>query len=233
MSERYAVYYAPPRGSALEALGEHWLGRDAGGNAVAKRIAPPALSPDGIENLIASPRGYGFHATLKPPFRVAEGCDAGGLAAALEDFAAARSPFVAPPLTLAALGRFIALVPSAPVPELDALAAACVRAFDSFRASPDAAELARRRAAGLTDRQERMLRRWGYPYVFEEFRFHMTLTGPIAEPERRAAVREGLAPLVAAACAEPLPIGEIGLFRQAGAGQPFRLETGFPFRARH
>ena len=232
MSERYAVYYAPPLGSALEALGEHWLGRDAGGEAVATRIAPPELSSEDHDDLIASPRGYGFHATLKPPFRLADGCDAGGLAAALEDFAAARSPFVAPPLTLATLGRFIALVPSAPVPELDALAAACVRAFDSFRALPDAAELARRRAAGLTDRQERMLRRWGYPYVFEEFRFHMTLTGAIADPDRRTAVRESLAPFVAAACAEPLPVFEIGLFRQAAAAQLFSLQARFPFHAR-
>ena len=33
--------------------------------------------------------------------------------------------------------------------------------------------------SGLTDRQEALLTQWGYPYVMEEFRFHITLTGAL------------------------------------------------------
>jgi hypothetical protein len=40
----------------------------------------------------------------------------------------------------------------------------------------------------LTEGQIRNLERWGHPYVFDDFRFHMTLTGPIAADRRPAIV---------------------------------------------
>ena len=51
-----------------------------------------------------------------------------------------------------------------------------------FARPPGAAELERRRKAGLSAAQEKMLLRWGYPYVLDEFRFHLTLTGRL-QPE--------------------------------------------------
>ncbi len=56
-------------------------------------------------------------------------------------------------------------MPGGPAPALDALAAACTRSLDRFRAphrtQPDAVVLAPRRARGLTPRQEANLTRWG------------------------------------------------------------------------
>ena len=63
-----------------------------------------------------------------------------------------------------------------PSAALQALADACVEQLDRFRAPPSDAELARRRRASLTPRQDAMLVRWGYPYVFDTWFFHMTLT---------------------------------------------------------
>jgi hypothetical protein len=34
-------------------------------------------------------------------------------------------------------------------------------------------------AAGLNQSQVANLDRWGYPYLFADFRFHMTLTGKV------------------------------------------------------
>src|SRR5438445_432365 len=68
-------------------------------------------------------------------------------------------------------------------------------------------------ATGLSARQAELLARWGYPYVHDEFRFHMTLTGPIADDERPAF----LASLVKAydgLSGDHLELGAISLMRQ-------------------
>lgn len=218
---RHALYFTPEDGTALAAFGWSWLGREP------RSANCPPLADD-RQDLVAAPRSYGFHATLKPPFRLAEGREEAELTEAVAAFAAARAPFVEPPLILAALGGFVALRPSTDAPRIHALADDCVRAFDRFRAPPSAAEAAKRGAAPLTERQRALLDRWGYPYVFEEYRFHMTLTGTLAEDERAAALAR-IAPLAAGALAEPVAVRSLCLFRQEAAGQPFVLAARFPF----
>src|SRR5207245_1192733 len=87
------------------------------------------------------------------------------------------------------ISGFIAVIPAEPVAELQQLAADCARDFDSFRAPLGAEDRARRRPEKLTERQRDYLDRWGYPYVMEEFRFHMTLTGRL-DAERRGLVAQ-------------------------------------------
>src|SRR5690606_3008752 len=134
-----------------------------------------------------------------------------------------RSCFAAPPLKVSTIGSFIALTLVAPSPQMQALADAAVEALDPLRAPPGEAEIARRLAGGLTSRQELLLRLWGYPYVFDEFRFHMTLSGRIEAAERRAHLRAQLAGLFDQALAEPVPVREVCLYSQADSHQPFRL----------
>lgn len=220
---RYAIYYAPAPGSALDALGRGWLGRDAVTGAA---MAQPDVAD--IHEITAEARHYGFHATLKPPFALAPGRSEAMLMVALTEFAASRRKLVAPPLTLAAISRFLALVPSGAAPELHQLADLCVTRFDKFRAPPDAAELAKRRAAGLTPAQDALLQRWGYPYVFDEFRFHMTLTRRL-NAEEQARIEQALKPLVAPVISGPLLIDALSLFAQADRASPFRLIRRFPF----
>jgi len=150
------------------------------------------------------------------------------LGEALHDFAAQRAPFTAPPLRPQRLGRFLALCPLEPSPALSALAADCVRAFDRFRAPPSAAELARRRQAGLSPRQEALLREWGYPYLFDEFRFHMTLTGPAGDGEG-AAILERLVAAASSLATLPLQVDAICLFHQPAPDAPFALSRRFAF----
>jgi putative phosphonate metabolism protein len=221
MTARYAIYYAPARGSALDALGRRWLGRDAETGAA---IVQPDLP--GIDELTAEARHYGFHATLKPPFGLAAGTTEAMLMAAMADFAPTRRKVVAPPLRLAQIAGFLALIPSAPSADLDQLAGLCVSRFDRFRSPPDEAELAKRRRTGLTSTQEAMLVRWGYPYVFEEFRFHMTLTRRL-KPDERASIEAVLAPQVVPALAGPLLIDALSLFAQPDRASPFRLVRRF------
>ena len=216
---RHAIYFAPPAGSPLAEFGADWLGWDPATGAERDGFDLPGL-PRPRAELVATPARYGFHATLKAPFRLAAGRDPATLDAAVAAVAAGFACFEVG-LRLAALGRFLALVPAAPVPRLAELESACVTGLDGFRAPLAAEEVARRRAAGLDAVEDANLLRWGYPYVLERFRFHLTLTGPLDTAEiapTRAALAPALAPLLAA----PTRVGAICRFGEDADGR-FRL----------
>jgi putative phosphonate metabolism protein len=228
MAARYAIYWAPPRDDALYRFGNEWLGRDAETGEVVAQPTIGVLTPAALADLTAEPRRYGFHATLKPPFALAAGQSEVKLIEAARRFAAGRTPFSLTRLSLVSLGGFLALVPAERSSALETLAADCVTEFDAFRAPPGAAELARRRNAGLSPRQEALLERWGYPYVMEEFRFHLTLTRRLAAGERarlEPELRQRTLPFAQA----PLEISEISLFREAEPGAPLTIAARFPF----
>ncbi|MFC3228599.1 DUF1045 domain-containing protein [Marinibaculum pumilum] len=225
---RYAIYYAPPAQHPLHALGSAWLGRDALTGAAAAQPAT-RLPPEELAAVTRSPRRYGFHATLAPPLQLARGRDIAGLEAAVAALAARTDPFSLP-LELGSIQGFLALRPAARLPEVDALAAACVEVAEDFRAPPGEAELARRRAAGLTPRQEALLQRWGYPYVMDEFRFHMTLSERLEEP-RRSRVLAALQAHFAGALDRPVSLDALTIFAEPAPGGPFHHHRRFPFLA--
>jgi putative phosphonate metabolism protein len=223
MSGRYAIYFAPVAGSDLARFGGRWLGRDIETGKAVPQPVLDGLDADRLRTLTEAPRHYGFHGTLKPPFQLAQGCDVDDLRRAMAGFATRQATFEIAALRLREIGDFLALVPADPVPPLSSLADACVTEFDAYRAPTDAAEVAKRHAAGLTPRQAELLARWGYPYVLDEFRFHLTLTGSIADPEERAGVAGLLQPLVAPLAGQPIPVRELCLFHQPDRAMPFRL----------
>ncbi|NIA67467.1 DUF1045 domain-containing protein [Pelagibius litoralis] len=228
---RYAVYYALPRESALWSMAQTWLGRDCENGA---RLPQPALegwTQAEIAEVTESPRRYGFHATLKAPFPLAPGISRGELRDAVAAFAAAQQPFQAAPLTVSAIGPFLALTLSEPTPAMAALATAAVTDLDPLRAPLAEADIQRRLGNGLSSRQEELLRAWGYPYVLEEFRFHMTLTGPLAQPEKRARLQSALAAHFKAALEQPVPVQEVCLYSQDNREAPFFLAERFRFAA--
>lgn len=219
---RYAVYFAPPPGSPFHQLGSRWLGRDA---FTGELLVQPSVVD--IGRITDDPRRYGFHATLKPPFALFDTVAPESLLRAAAALAAREECFRVT-LKVALLDRFLALVPCEPDEALYRIADRVVRELDGFRRPPSEQELARRRAAGLSPRQEQHLQNWGYPYVFEDFRFHMTLTERLseAEAERIAAdASEHFAPVLNA----PVLIDGITLFEEAAPGAPFLATRHFPF----
>ena len=175
---RYAVYHAPAPRSGFHRRLSAWLGRDADSGEALPQPALPGLTAAALGAVTAEPRHYGAHATLKPPFHPRPGLDDAAVAAAVAALATRLAPVPLPRLQVSRIGHFLALTPSQESADIAQLAATCVRALDHLRAPPSAAELAKRRSAGLSARQEALLGRFGYPYVLEEFRFHITLTGP-------------------------------------------------------
>ena len=195
---RYAVYFTPPEGD-FAALGATWLGWDVARGCA---VAHPEVSglPAPLAELTATPRKYGLHATIKPPFALAEGQTEAGLIAAFERFCASEAAVTLEGLQIAGLGRFLALVPVGDQGALSALAARAVAAFEPWRS------------------QDALLLRWGYPYVMEEFRFHITLTGkrPKGElPGIKAALEGMMVPLLP----RPYGVDALSLVGEDAAGR--------------
>ncbi len=218
---RVAIYWAPELDDPLHAAGSAWLGRDA---ETAARVPQPDIP--GLAEITADPRGYGLHATLKPPFRLAGRYQDFITDAAL--WAAGIAPFALPPLSVQDLKGFLALRETAHCPALHALANSAVAALDHHRAPPSEEELARRRQARLSPAHEALLARWGYPYVMGEWQFHVTLTHrlPLAEAERIRPLAEAH---FAGMLEQPRVIGTVCVFTQAAPGQPFLIAERLPF----
>lgn len=223
---RYAIYYAPHGGSALARFGASLLGYDATTGAESEPPDHPLFHDPLSLGWTAAPRRYGFHATLKAPFHLAEHRTAGELEGAIQEFAAGQASFPVT-MTLGLMRSFLALVPAEPSPAMDDLAAACVRRFDLFRAPLSPEDRERRHPEQLTAAQVEALDEWGYPFVLDNFQFHMTLTGPL-EPRDRARLEPVLRDMLAEV---PLTttVDALCLFRQESANARFILQRRFSF----
>jgi hypothetical protein len=220
---RYGVYFVPHPETPLYRFGAEVLGFDCyTGNDVDHE---PDLRINRMQwsDLTREPRTYGFHATLKAPFHLAPDYVETDLVEAFWTFAAEpqRALSITPSIEL--LEHFAAIVPRQASPDIDAFANICVSAFDRFRAQMTSQERARRLRHNVSARQLANIDRWGYPYVFEDFRFHMTLTGPIP-PDKRPPILSFLRARFFARCGEAtLPIDHIALLRQDTPTARFRV----------
>lgn len=226
MTARYALYLAPADDSPLWRVGSAWLGRDARTEALLPQPKIEGICADRVQALTASARHYGLHATLKPPMRLADGVSADLLTDAVRMLAAATRAFMLPALAVDTLSGFIAVRAVHASAALQQLADDCVTQLDRFRRASDAVELAQRRSAGLSARQEALLTRFGYPYVMDEWRFHITLTERVAGAERDLLLA-WLTAHFADALAQPLRCEDLCLFVQDRAEQPFVLRERF------
>ena len=212
-TRRWALYFSPD--TELGGLGHQWLSQ-----AFEQAAA-----------WTAAPRRYGFHATLKAPFRLAPGFDLKMLIAAVAEWAAEQPP-VDVLLSVQWLGDFLALRPArgASVDALNQLAASAVKRFDGFRAEMSAAERARRVAASkapLTLRELELLDRWGYPYVFEAFRFHCTLSEALP-PDRKLQLFALAEQTFNRVLFQPVPIDQVVLVEEPAPGADFVRVQSFP-----
>ncbi|MFZ6776827.1 DUF1045 domain-containing protein [Undibacterium sp. Ji83W] len=222
---RYALYFAPD--GPWWQQGSNWLGRDAASGQLLSQPAIAKLDADLQGQLTSDARRYGFHATLKAPFQLADGLSEAHLCQALQEFCAQQNIIKIHAPQVQWMGKFLALRATGDQTLLNDFAFNCVRHFDHFRAAMSEAELARRQKIPLTVRQNDLLLEWGYPYTAEEFRFHMTLTdkldaGAIADSLHAAAVQHFT-------LSEPLTIDGIALFVEAEAGADFGFLARFPF----
>jgi hypothetical protein len=203
---RVALYWVPTLRDPLFAAGTAWLGRDAETGAA---VPQPEIA--GIREMTADARRYGLHATLRPPMQLATGWEE--FCGAAQKAAEGSVPFGLPPLRVCDVDGFLALRETGPCPGLQELADRCVIFTDKHRLRPGAEELARRRAAGLTARQDALLEWFGYPYVLDEWFFHVTLTRRLDAAEM-ARVRPLAEAHFAAVLDLPRRVEDISIFTQ-------------------
>lgn len=216
---RYAVYAVPGAGPEAPEIA-----------ARLKRAAEAWYARDDVRGIAVDPVRYGFHGTLKAPFRLADGVGERHLREAVGRFAAERHPVLIRAVVPRAIGRFRALVPTGDAAELEALAADVVRDLDRLRAPLTDAEIARRRPERLTPRQRELLDAYGYPYVLDEFRFHLTLTDPIPD-ERGAAVDEAIRAHFGDLLGADVPLTGLAVCVEPEPGARFRTLSIHPFGA--
>ncbi|CAN5167617.1 DUF1045 domain-containing protein [soil metagenome] len=222
MGARYAIYYAPPAHAPLHRLAASWLGREA-------FTGLPAVQPDvpGIAEKTEEPRRYGFHATLKAPFRLGPDVKPEQLMHSVEAIAKQFAPISFPAIEFKVLDRFLALVPTAGEREIQILANYCVKKLDKFRAPLTPEEMAHRRKNGLSARLDTLLLNWGYPHVLDQFQFHLTLSN-VLEPAELETLSEAAERHFAPVLNKPLVIDALCVFREPSPGAPFILKQRYP-----
>ena len=134
-------------------------------------------------------------------------------------------------MKLARLGHFLALVPAEPCVPLQGLAEACVRELHDCAAPLPPSEIERRSRGGLSPRQAEMLALWGYPYVMDEFVFHLTLTGRLdgLPDERVMELMEHAQSWFAPVLRDGLLIDAVSWFVEDAPGADFRWVQRFGF----
>ncbi len=179
MTDRYAIYFAPQDNSELEIFGATVLRRRAVNANEWINPQLPVAFPESAhwQDLIKRPAHYGFHATIKAPFELAKGESADELVADLAEFCRHREPIKLNGLAPIRTSRYDALAFDDQPGALPTLAADCVTHFEKYRAPLTQADIDRRDPASLNDVQRDYLARFGYPYIMDDFNFHMTLSG--------------------------------------------------------
>lgn len=225
---RYAIYFAPDPASELWQFGSRVIGYDAASGREPPLLVPRGFSQERWRQLTDAPRRYGLHATLKAPFELARNAGEQDLLTAVRRLATMIGPVVAGRLEPRLVQSFVALVAANDPAALNDLATRVMLAFEPLRAPLSATDRARRLEAALSERQARYLDAYGYPHVREEFRFHVSLTGPLGEEERGLAMG-GLARLCADAVSEaPVTVDALSVFRQASRAERFRIIGRYP-----
>lgn len=222
MSARYAVYFCPAIDSPWWTFGAHWLGRDESQGDTLPQPLLAQLAPDVLQAITASPRRYGFHATVKAPFHLSRGHTLADLSARLQALARTLQPVALGPLHAVSLGNLVALTPVTPPVELSTLAASCVVELDDLRAPLTPADLARRQAVPLDAREQALLLQYGYPHVLERYQLHFTLSGPVEHDVAQQVLQAVAEPVAQLNQTAPLMLDRLCLFEEAAPGLPFR-----------
>ena len=228
---RYAVYFAPAPQSPWWHAGSQWLGRCAAGQSLGDTPRVQGLNDEEYRQVTAAPRRYGWHATLKAPFALADGVTAEQLASALKTIAQSTQAFDMPPLKVALLDDFLAIIAEPQSESANALAARCVMEMHALAAPLSQSELQRRRKAPLTAAQDAMLVRWGYPFVLDQYQLHCSLTGSLGSMHPEQVRQLHLAAQAWFASLGTCRFESLALFAEPSPGADFVLQAHYGLRA--
>ncbi|MGE7367943.1 DUF1045 domain-containing protein [Neorhizobium sp. NPDC001467] len=224
---RYSINFTPPAHDPLTLGAAQWLGRHVFSGAALDHPALRGLSIHDIAFNTALPRRAGFHGCLRPSFRLAPGTSEQELLRELMRFAGRHQPFTLPQLEVVRIASQFALAPVIPSQAMHLLAGAVVTEFERFRLPMPDDEIERADPGNLSAGQFANMLRWGDPYVMDEFRFHMMLTGPLAPADLgrfETALRSYFSPLLC----DPVEVTNLALFVETEQGAPLTVHSLHP-----
>ncbi|MFK7891755.1 MAG: DUF1045 domain-containing protein [Granulosicoccus sp.] len=184
MYARYAIYFCPGDQSPLSRYGRQVLGRNAQKTERKPGSSSGFSDSSRWEELTRKPAHYGFHATLKAPFEIAATKQPEALEQACRDLASEHSAIPLTGLAPRLLNGFAALTLEADPLLLQELARCCVEKLELWRAPLSQYDIDRRRNSNLSARQLQQLTQFGYPYIFDDFKFHMTLSSQLTDQDQ-------------------------------------------------
>ena len=180
--KRVAIYFLPKKNSSLENFGKNLLGRDINKK---KKISLTRRQKyfinrgftyfDELKDYCEQPAKYGFHATLKAPFRLKRNVKTKNFYDVISHIATQHSRFKIKGLKIVYSKKFTFITSRKPNKLLINLESDLVKHLDTFRAELNKTEIKKRIPDSLTFKQNKYLKEWGYPFVFDQFKFHMTL----------------------------------------------------------
>jgi Protein of unknown function (DUF1045) len=179
---RYAVYFTPRENTPWARAGSQWLGRCIYSGRPYEPPIIEGMTAAEFRALTQTPCRYGWHATLKAPFRLAVNQQAvteATLIDAIRELASSMRAFTLPRLKAGVFRNFIALRVDGDQKRINAVARTCVTSLHHFAHGLNEQDFKRMRHANLSAEQDRLLLQWGYPWVLDQFQFHMSLSGSI------------------------------------------------------
>lgn len=227
---RYAVYFCPEEDTDFWTHGNAWLGRDIRSDQPINQPNITHFPKTLLWDLTRSPRHYGLHATLKAPFRLAPGQTVDALLSATTKLTESLTSIIIPALEVANLGDFLALRPVEESPQLSSLTSRCVTTLDHFRAPLTKADLQRRNPEALDTVERHNLMTYGYPYVHERFRFHLTLSNSLPNPVLRQKLRDAAEQYFSHICTQSVPVNSVCVCVQNTIKEPFVLLKRLPLQ---
>ena len=222
---RFAIYFVPPESNDLTRFTASWFGWDVYKGIKVDYPVLHNLNYD-IKEITNTPSKYGFHGTLKAPFSLVPNKTIDDLKLSLSMLSRSIKKFLIPSICLREISGFIAIVPTVQNQSINFLARKCLEGLDCFRDAEPPEILNKRRSAGLSSSEERHLLKWGYPYVLDDFRFHLTMTGKLT-PKVSKNVFSVLSSELQAALNAPLPINKICLFGESNINGQFEVIDEF------
>lgn len=228
---RLAIYFAPEPDSLWWQAGSAWLGRDAWTGRLMPPPSFPYLDSALLSAMTATPRRYGFHATLAPPWYLKQEITRNDFLRRAQDFASTQQHIALPQPKIVRLRGFLALAFDASAPDAQSLAQRTLEYFQPVR-MPMTREELESRGESLPERHRDLLTRWGYAYAEDQFRLHFTLSDRLSKIDTESAARleEWAQTWFAGPLRRtPLVLDALTIFEESEPGGFFTAIARFPF----
>lgn len=227
-TDRYIISFAPKSTSMFWKLGALWFGYDASRNAYTKNTLVPGMPKEHHDAAVTTARRSGFNIILTGPFQLTAGMPEELLKTTISLYCQSLSTLQTGPLSIIETAHKLSISAQEISPQVQKLADDIVLEFNAFRLPANPLPEDSPIRAALTPGQLKNLIEWGQPYIFEELKFQIPLTGRL--PEKMSGPLKSFLEGRFIECLKTgFEIDNLSLFRLSGTKDPAELVDQFNF----